>query len=149
MTLKMFSIHQTLFYYFWLISAPSNLRENLFAQGEKIKNLSKEMQWKSLMLAYENYFLYDLENMITETFVSELNKNFSTYGLILFSGEAKTENKLSLSLIKPDNKLKFNLKKDVYKNEVGFELGKVHTKTSFSTTRDNVLDFGILCNNKK
>ena len=101
------------------------------------------------MLAYENYFLYDLENMITETFVSELNKKFSTYGLILFSGEAKTENKLSLSLIKPDNKLKFNLKIDVYKNEVGFELGKVLTKTSFSTTRDNVLDFGILCNNKK
>ena len=26
------------------ISAPSNLRENLFAQGEKLKNLSKEMQ---------------------------------------------------------------------------------------------------------
>ena len=84
--------------------------------------------------------------MITETFVTELNESFSTYGLISFSGETKTDNKLVL--ISPSSKLKFNLKKDVYKNKVGFELGKAHTKTSFSTTRDDVLNFGILCTRK-
>ena len=36
------------------------------------------------------------------------------------------------------------MKKDIYKNKVGFELGKVHTKTSFSTTCDDVLNFSIL-----
>ena len=71
---------------------------------------------------------------MTETFVTELSENFSTYGLISFSGENKTGNKLAL--ISTNSKLKFNLKKDVYKNKVGFEPGKVHTKTSFSTTRE-------------
>ena len=85
--------------------------------------------------------------MITETFVTELNENFPTYSLISFSGETKTDNKLAL--IKPSSKLKFNLKKDVYKNKVSFELGKVHTKTRFSTTHDNILNFGILYTHTK
>ena len=72
--------------------------------------------------------------MITETFLTELNKNFSTYGFISLSGETKTDNKLTL--ISPSNKLKFNLEKDAYKNKIGFELGKVHDQTSFSATRD-------------
>ena len=80
--------------------------------------------------------------MITKTFVTELKENASTYGLVSFSNETKTDNKLHL--ITPHNKLKFNLKKDIYKNKDGLELGKVHTKTSFSTTHDNVLDFGML-----
>ena len=42
--------------------APSNLKEKLSSQGEKIKKLSKEKQLKSLMLAYENFFLYDIDN---------------------------------------------------------------------------------------
>ena len=109
------------------IPAPSDLREKLFGQSEKIQKFSKEIQLKPLMLAYENFFLYDLENMITEIFVTELNKNFPTYGLISFSGEAKTDNKLAL--ISPSNKLKFNLKKDAYKNKIGFELGKVQDQT--------------------
>ena len=61
------------------------------------------------------------------------------YGLISFSGETKTDNKLAL--ISPSSKLKFNLKKDIYKNKVGFELDKIHTKTSFSRTRNKVLNF--------
>ena len=37
------------------------------------------------------------------------------------------------------------MKKDVYKNRITLNLGKVYTKTSFSTTRNNVLNFGLLC----
>ena len=128
------------------ISAPSNLKEKLFGQGEKIRKISKEIQLKSLTIAYKSFFLYDIENMITETFVTKLNENISTYGLISFSGKTKTDNKLHL--ITPHNQLKFNLKKDIYKNKAGFELGKVYSKTSFSTARDNVLNFGILCSRK-
>ena len=116
------------------ISAPSDIKEKLFGQSKKIRKISKEIQLKSLTIAYETFFLYDIENMITKTFVTELNKNTSTYDLISFCGETKTDNKLHL--ITPHNKLKLNLKKDIYNNKVGFELGKVHTKTSFSTTRD-------------
>ena len=43
------------------------------------------------------------------------------------------------------HKLKFNLKKDAYKSKIELKLGKVHTKTLFSTPWDNVLNFGILC----
>ena len=128
------------------IPAPSDLKEKLFGQGEKIKKLSKEIQLRSLTLAYENLFLYDLENMITDTFVTKLNKSFSTYDLISCYGETKTDNKLAR--ISPSSRLKFILKKDVYKSKVGFELGKVHTKTSFSTTRDDVLNFVTLFTRK-
>ena len=73
--------------------------------------------------------------------MSELNENISIYGLIAFLG--KTTNKDNkLHLITPEHKLKFNIKKDTYKIEL--KLGKVHTKTLFSTPRDNVLNFGIL-----
>ena len=51
----------------------------------------------------------NLKNMITETFVTELNKNVLMYGLISFSGETKTDNKLAL--ISPSNNLKLNRKK--------------------------------------
>ena len=119
------------------ISAASDLKEKLLGHGEKVKNLSKEMQLKSLMLAYEKFFLYDLENMTTKTFATELNKNFSKYGLISFSCETKIDN--IVALISRSNKLKFNLKKDAF---------KVHYQTLFIVTRDNVLNFGILCTQK-
>ena len=48
--------------------------------------------------------------MIKETFVTELNKEFSIYCLITFSGENKNNKKLDL--INPSNNLKFEVKKD-------------------------------------
>ena len=80
-------------------------------------------------------FLYDLENMITTTFAT------------LFSGETKTDNKLAL--ISPHSEQKFNLKKDAYKNKLGLELGTVYDQTLFSVTRDDVLNFVILCTRRK
>ena len=54
--------------------------------------------------------------MVAETYVSGLNENISIYGLIAFMG--KTNNKDNkLPLIKPEPKLKFNLKQDVYKKK--------------------------------
>ena len=85
--------------------------------------------------------------MITGTFITELNQKLSTFGLVSFSGEAKMNKKLDL--ITPDRKLKSNMKKDVHKNTITLHLGKVHTKTSFSTTRNNVLNFGLLCTKEK
>ena len=58
---------------------------SLDIQIEKNKNASINV--KSLPVAHENFFLYDNENMITETYVSELNENISIYGLILFLGK--------------------------------------------------------------
>ena len=36
------------------------------------------------MIVHENFFLYDNENLITKTYVSELNKNISIYDLTAF-----------------------------------------------------------------
>ena len=49
--------------------------------------------------------------MITKIFATKLNKSFSMSGLISFSGETKTDNKLAL--ISLSSQLKFNLKKDI------------------------------------
>ena len=40
------------------ISAPSDLKEKLFGQGEKVRKLSKEIQLKLLRLAYGSFLLY-------------------------------------------------------------------------------------------
>ena len=48
--------------------------------------------------------------MIKETFVTELNKEFSIYGLITLSGGNKNNKKLDL--ITPSNTLKLAVKKD-------------------------------------
>ena len=110
------------------IEAPPTIKETLEGQMDKhnIEILKKEIDWKPLTHAFENYFLYDLENMINEIYITQLNKEFSIYGLIIFSGENKNNKKLDL--ITPDNNIKFQLKRDVYKNSIGFELAKVSEK---------------------
>ena len=99
-----------------------------------------------LTLAYEHFFLYDNENVTTETFVTELNQQISAFSFVSFSCETKVNSKLDL--ITPIAKLKFNMKNDVFKNQISLNLGKVHTKISFNTTRDNVLNLGLLCTRK-
>ena len=98
-----------------IVPAPENIKALLDTEIEKIKNASINV--KSLRVAHENVFLYDNENMITETYVSEFNEDISIYGLIAFLG--KTTNKDNkLPLITPAHELKFNLKKGTYKNKI-------------------------------
>ena len=103
--------------------APENIEE-LQGKSGYINKLSEKVNLKSLTHAYENFFLYNLDNFIKPTFTTELQKEFSIYGLISFSGETKKNNKLDL--INPKNKLKFEMIKDIYKNNMKFELSKVH-----------------------
>ena len=49
--------------------------ENLSGQSGYIKNLSKKVNLKSLTHAYENFFLYDLEN-INQLLQLRYRKNF-------------------------------------------------------------------------
>ena len=121
--------------------APTNI-EDLQGQSGYIKKLSKKVNLKSLTHAYENIFLYDLENVIKPIYTTELQQEFSIYGLISFSGETKENNKLDL--IRPTERLNFQFIKDVYKNKLEFELSKVHTKKSFNVVSDKVFNFGML-----
>ena len=54
--------------------APSDI-ENLSGQSGYIKNLSKKVNLKSLTHAYENFFLYNLEN-INQLLRPRCRKNF-------------------------------------------------------------------------
>ena len=113
------------------VKAPKDLIKKLQSQElNLLQSLSKKIDTKSLTYAYENFFLYDLENMIKSTFTTELQKEFNIYGLIYFSGEAKENNKLHL--VRPKSKIKFQFNKDTYKKEIKFELSKVHKKKTLN-----------------
>ena len=128
-------------------TAPEKIEEYLGGQYIHLKDLIKKVDLKSLTYAYENFFLYDLENIIKPSFTTELQKEFSIYGLINFSGESEKNNKLDL--ISPQNNLKFELEKDIYKTELKFELNKVHTKKTFDIVGDHILNLGILSTKKR
>ena len=126
--------------------APTRI-EDLQGLSGYIKNLSEKVNLKSLTHAYENFFLYDLENVIKPIYTTELQQEFSIYGLISFSGETKENNKLDL--IRPTERLKFQIIKDLYKNKLEFELSKVHSKKSFNVVSDKVFNFGMLRTKRK
>ena len=63
--------------------------EDLQGQSGYIKKLSEKVNLKSLTHAYENFFLYDLENVIKPIYTTELQQEFSIYGLISLSGKTK------------------------------------------------------------
>ena len=125
------------------IKAPEGLVEKLESKElTLLKSLTKKVNIKSITYAYENFFLYDLENIIKPTFTTELQKEFNIYGLIYFSGDAKENNKLHL--IRPKNRLKFQLNNNIYKKEMRFEIAKVHKKKTFDVVGDYISNFSIL-----
>ena len=93
------------------IEAPSTIKETIEGQMDKrnINILKKQTDLKPLTHAFKTFFMYDFENMINKIYVTQLNKEFSIYVLITFSGENKSHKKLDL--VTPDNNIKFKLKK--------------------------------------
>ena len=76
--------------------ASEKIESDLQGQSAYLKKLSEKVNLKSLTHAYENFFLYDLDNVIKPTFTTELQKEFSIYGLISFSGETKKKKKIRI-----------------------------------------------------
>ena len=121
------------------VKSPENVIEKL--QSDELNFLkSHKINTRSLTYAYENFFLYDLENMIKPTFTTELQQEFNIYGLIYFSGDQKNK----LHLIRPKSKLKFQFDKDIYKKQMKFELAKVHKKKTFNVVGDYISNFSML-----
>ena len=95
-------------------------------EGQKVKKLVNEIDLTIITLIHENFFLYDLENYIGKTYGTKVEKSFSLCGLIFFSGEpVKYE---TVSLILPQNKLKFNVERNISKKK-SFKLKKLNEKT--------------------
>ena len=121
------------------VKSPENVIQKL--QSDELNFLqSHKINARSLTYAHENFFLYDLENMIKPTFTTELQQEFNIYGLIYFSGDQKNK----LHLIRPKSKLKFQFEKDNYKKEIKFELAKVHKKKTFNVVGNYISNFSIL-----
>ena len=130
---------------------PATIKNTFSEEAEKylnkdyneMKKLADEINFKSLNVVYENFFLYDLDNFIRSSYTTELQTEFSIYGLVNFSNETKKE-KEKLHIISPKNYLKFNIIRDIYKNKLKLELTKVHTKKTFEITDNSIYNFGIL-----
>ena len=54
-----------------------------------------------------------------------------------------------MSLILLQNKLKFNVERDILKKKLSFKLEKLNEKIRIVTSRDDILNFGILCTQEK
>ena len=85
-------------------STSEKLEEYLNGDYIKLKKLADEIKIESFNRIYEKNFLYDLENMIRPSFTTELQVEFSIYGLVNFSAqvdeEKKTENNFTKKLFK-------------------------------------------------
>ena len=110
------------------VAAPKDLKTILGGEGEKLKKLVKDIDLTTISLMYENFFWYDIENYIYKTYVTEIEKSFSLYHLISFSGKAIKEK--AVSLILPQYKLKFNVERDILKKKVIFWTRKIKWKNS-------------------
>ena len=128
-------------------STDEKLEENLNGEYIKLKKLADEIKIESFNRIYEKKFLYDLENMIRPSFTTELQVEFSIYGMVNFSAKVNEEKKLKI--VSPKNYLTFDVLKDTYKNNLQLELTKVHTKKTFEIVGDKVYNFGILAVNKR
>ena len=126
---------------------PEKIKESLNEEYFKLKKLTEEINLNSFNRLYENFFLYDLENIIRPTYTTELQEEFSIYGLINFSGEINEEKKIKL--IAPKNYLKFNIEREIYKNQLKIELNKVHKKKTFNIIDNNVFNLEYLLQKKK
>ena len=63
-----------------------------------------------------------LKNYICKTYVTEIEKSFSLYGVIFFSGKAIKDK--AVSLILPQNKLKFSTER-YFEKKVIFRTRKI------------------------
>ena len=126
--------------------------KNTFSEEEE-KYLNKdynsmkkntEIDFESLNIVYENFFLYDLNNFIRPSYTTELQTDFNIYGLVNFSSKTDKKNE-KLHIISLKNYLKFNTIDDTYKNDLKMELTKVHTKKTFEIVDNKAYNFGILC----
>ena len=120
------------------------MKSILGGEGEKVV---KEINLTTITLIHEKFFLYDLENYICKTYVTEIEKSFSLYGLVFFSGKAIKDKAVSLILLQ--NKLKFNVERDILKKELSLEFEKLNEKSAIFTSRDNFFKLWNIMHPKK
>ena len=102
------------------IPKPLSFCEELFDRNVlEIKNLVKDIDDLTPLIHKEqkSFFLYDDSNIITDTFLTEINKNIQTYGLISLEYNHDNENLINLR-----NRLRFKIKYNISKEFITLQL---------------------------
>ena len=111
------------------------------------KNVLPIMKWvkdivdlDSLVIKKANiFFLYDDSNLITNTFFMEVNKTSQPYGLISLEYNSNNEN-----LINSNNRLKFNILRNIQKEYLTLQLEDKLTLKNIETVDSKITSFSIL-----
>ena len=113
------------------------------AQMNSIKNfnnydkMAKETEAYNLLSISEYaYFLYDNQNIIKETFISEINRKVSLIGSISFFDKVKDSGEMSL--INNKNKLLFKLKTNKILSKLSFNLSPTIASQKIKFTKRQI-----------
>ena len=88
------------------------------------------------------FFLYDLGNITTKTYINELERSILIYVSITYLGEINSTNEVDL--ITPQKKISFKFPKNVYKSQIDLELAKVKDEEKINITNNKIQNLGIL-----
>ena len=89
--------------------------------------------------AQRNFVLYDNENMVRQTFFTELKKNVATYGI--FSTRHKQKGNI---LIDKENRIEFSLEKNIKKQSLTLQLEDLIEPKTIATTDSKMSNITIL-----
>ena len=125
------------------ISVPANLKDILDKQIINLREKSEIVRTVKLSsFIHDMFFLYDLGNIITKTYINELERSILIYVSITYLGEINSTNEVDL--ITPQKKISFKFPKNVYKSQIDLELAKVKDEEKINITNNKIQNFGIL-----
>ena len=103
---------------------------------EKTQNFLVETNYPN---AQRNFVLYDNENIVRQTFFTELKKNVATYGI--FSTRHKQKGNI---LIDKENRIEFSLEKNIKKQSLTLQLEDLIEPKTIATTDSKMSNITIL-----
>ena len=125
------------------ISVPANLKDILDKQIINLREKSEIVRTVKLSsFIHDMFFLYDLGNITTKTYINELERSILIYVSITYLGEINSTNEVDL--ITPQKKISFKFPKNVYKSQIDLELAKVKDEEKINITNNKIQNFGIL-----
>lgn len=122
----------------------TSLETLLSKNVNEIKDLVKEIENEKINpknLLQQNFFLYDNSNFTKSTLLTELNKSIQLYGEI---DVGVFEQGKKIKLISPDTAIKFNIKKNVFKENLQFQLEDIRQKFAIKAIDNKICNITIL-----
>ena len=125
----------------------NKLKELMSKDVDEIKELlEKEEVEKSLKPTTEeiqqrHFYLYDNSNLVKPTLITEINKKISIYGKIEIAAVNDTNKN---KLISPDKALKFEIEKNIFKENLSFELQNITKEKIIKTIDSKVHNINVI-----